>query len=381
MTSDRTPKDLTTTEVFFWNLRTTPKAGYQVRLRRLLKACGVPEVVRNGDLTAVKIHFGEAGVTGFVSPVWIRPIVAFLRKLGARPFLTDTATLYVGNRGEAVSHAMQAAAHGFDPLLLQAPVIIADGLKSQNQCVVPVAGRHFQEAYLAGDILAADSMLTLTHFKGHELAGIGGCLKNMAMGCATRQGKMHQHGCLGPLVHAEKCKGCESCVNVCAPGALTLDGGRKILFNPELCVGCGACFHACSQGCLQVDWKTDVALFVERMMEYAAAVLQSRQRGGSCVHVSFVMQVTPQCDCAGYSDRPICPDIGVLASRDPVALDQACLDLVNRAEPLHPSHLPAGIAPGQDKFLAMHPNVPPDFGLDYAETLGLGSRRYVLKEI
>lgn len=368
-------------EVVFWNLRATRKAGYEVRLRRLLKACGVPEVVCNGDLTAVKTHFGEGGVTGFVPPLWIRPMILFLRKIGARPFLTDTATLYVGNRGEAVSHAMQAAMHGFDPLFLQAPVIIADGLKSQNQCEVPFDGRHITRAYLAGDILAADSMLTVTHFKGHELAGFGGCLKNMAMGCATRQGKMHQHGCLGPAVRVEKCVGCKSCVQVCAAGALFLDGNKRIVFRPELCVGCGACFHACREGCLEVDWKTDVAVFVERMMEYAAAVLRSRSRQGSLAHVSFVTQVTPQCDCAGYSDKPICPDIGVLASRDPVALDQACLDLVNRAEPLHPSHLPAGIQPGQDKFLAMHPHVPQGYGLDYAAELGLGTRAYILREI
>lgn len=368
-------------EVAFWNLRTTRKAGYEVRLRRLLKACNLPDAVRNGDLTAVKIHFGEAGVTGFVSPLWLRPILFFLRKLGAKPFLTDTATLYVGNRGEAVSHAMQAAAHGFDPVLLQAPVIIADGLKSQNQCTVSVAGKHFQEAYLAGDIVAADSLVTVNHFKGHELAGIGGSLKNMAMGCASRQGKMHQHGSLGPLVHPEKCHGCESCVQVCASRALTLGHDRTIRFDPELCVGCGACFHACRHGCLEVDWKTDVALFVERMMEYAAAVVLSRPRKNSCAHISFVTQVTPQCDCAGYSDRPICADIGVLASRDPVALDQACLDLVNNAEALHPSHLPVGITTGEDKFLAMHPHVPKDFGLDYAEKLGLGTREYVLRPI
>lgn len=368
-------------EVFFWNLRTTRKAGYEARLRRLLKACGVPDIVQGGDLTAVKIHFGEAGVTGFVSPMWIRPMVLFLRKLGARPFLTDTATLYVGNRGEAVSHCLQAAAHGFDPLLLQAPVIIADGLKSQNQCVVPFAGRHIQQAYLAGDILAADSMLTVTHFKGHELAGIGGCLKNMAMGCATRQGKMQQHGCLGPIVHTKKCKGCGTCVQVCAAKALDLDHDRRVVFEANRCVGCGACFHVCKQQCLEVDWRTDVAVFVERMMEYAAAVLQSRQRSRSCAHVSFVTQVTPQCDCVGYSDKPICPDIGVLASQDPVALDQACLDMVNRAEALHPSHLPAGIKPGEDKFLAMHPHVPRSFGLEYAEKLGLGTRAYAIREI
>jgi uncharacterized protein len=368
-------------DVFFWNLRTTRKATYEVRLRRLLKACGLPESVRSGDLTAVKMHFGESGVSGFVSALWVRPIIAFLRKLGARPFLTDTNTLYVGQRGDAVAHGLLAAEHGFDPLLLRAPVIIADGLKSQNQVVVPFAGEQIQQAYLAGDILAADSLVTLNHFKGHELAGIGGSLKNLAMGCATRQGKMHQHGCLAPIAHPEHCQGCGLCLEVCASQALSLDADNRIQLNPELCVGCGACLHACRQGCFTLDWKTDVAAFTKRMMEYAAAVLGQMQQSRPCAHISLVMQVTPQCDCAGYSDKPICPDIGILASLDPVALDQACLDLVNAADPLHPSHLPGDIQPGTDKFLAMHPHVPPDYGLDHAQQLGLGTRSYALRTI
>lgn len=376
--------------VYFWNLRTSRKAAYDVRLRRLLKAAGVPDVVRSGDLTAVKMHFGESGVTGFITPHLVRPIVAFLRKLGARPFLTDTNTLYVGRRGEAVSHGLLAAEHGFDPLLVQAPVVIADGLKSRNEISVPFPGKHISEAHLAGDILAADSLLTLSHFKGHELAGIGGSLKNLAMGCATRRGKMHQHGCLAPMVHADNCKGCGACVEVCASGALRVrpEGPKrpegKVELNPELCVGCGACLHVCREKCLAVDWKTDVTAFVERMMEYAAAVVRSMEQGQrsmpACAHMSFVTQVTPQCDCAGYSDRPVCPDIGVLVSRDPVALDQACLDMVNAAPPLHPSHLPPDIRPGDDKFRAMYPHVPEGYGLAYAESLGIGTRSYVVRE-
>lgn len=370
-----------TSEVVFWNMRTTRKATYEVKLRRLLKAAGVSDAVRSGDLTAVKLHFGESGTTGFVSPLWLRPIIAFLRKLGAKPFLTDTNTLYVGNRGEAVSHCLQAAMHGFDPLLLGAPVIIADGLNSRNQVTVPFSGRQIREAHLAGDILAADSLLTISHFKGHELAGIGGSLKNLAMGCATRQGKMHQHGCLAPMVHAQECRGCASCVGVCAAKALHLDKDKKIRLNPELCVGCGACLHTCRENCFAIDWKTDITAFMERMMEYAAAVARSMTKLRAGAHISFVTQVTPQCDCAGYSDKPICPDIGILASRDPVALDQACLDMVNKAEALHPSHLPSGLAAGEDKFRAMHPHVPEDYGLDYAQHLGLGSRKYIIREI
>jgi len=152
-----------------------------------------------------------------------------------------------------------------------------------------------------------------------------------------------------------------------------------------LCVGCGACLHTCREKCLAVDWQTDITAFVERMMEYAAAVVQAMHNhhrdAPTCIHLSFATQVTPQCDCTGYSDKPICPDIGILVSKDPVALDQACLDLVNAAHPLHPSHLPADIRAGEDKFRAMHPDVPKDYGLDYAEKLGLGTRDYLLREV
>lgn len=366
-------------DVWWWNLRAARRSPYEVRMKRLLKAVGLGSVVRSGDLVAVKLHFGEQGTTAHVQPLELVPIVAFIRKCGGAPFFTDTNTLYVGQRGESVSHALQAARHGFDPNLLGAPVIIADGLKSGNERVVPVGGTHFQEAYLAGDIVDADLLVTVSHFKGHELAGFGGAIKNVGMGCATRRGKMRQHGGLGPDVHPTHCVGCGQCVEVCAAQALRLDAQKRITLDREACVGCAACFLVCRHSALHVDWRTDIAVFLERMAEYAAAALLSRPRPS--VHLAFVRAVTPGCDCLGYSDAPICPDIGVLASMDPVALDQACLDLVNAAPPLYPSALPEGLAPGDDKFHALHPGVRGEVLLAYAEALGLGRREYRLREI
>jgi len=367
--------------VYFWNMRASLKAPYAERIRRLLARTGFGDHVSGGELTAVKIHFGERGVTSHVQPLMVKPVLDFLAKAGARPFLTDASTLYVGQRGEAVSHTMQAALHGFDPLLLGAPVIIADGLKGASQEALPISGgKHFKEAFIAADIANADLLVSINHSKGHELAGYGGALKNIGMGSASKQGKMLQHVTTGPLVNLDKCVGCGACVSLCAAKALSLadalNDKKHILLDNTRCVGCGACFLACKTGGLEINWKTDVAAFLERMMEYAAAVLLTRAK--PCLHINFVTAVTPDCDCMGFSDSAICPDIGILASLDPVAIDQASIDLINQAEPLWPSHLPKGLKPGDDKFRALRPHLPAHLGLDYAENLGLGSREYEL---
>ncbi|WP_341540070.1 DUF362 domain-containing protein [Pseudodesulfovibrio tunisiensis] len=313
----------------------------------------------------------------FCAPLWIKPIIDFLKKSGARPFLTDASTLYVGQRGEAVSHHMCAARHGWDPLVLGAPVIIADGLKGDNEVAVPVHGKHIEDAYIAGDIASADFLVSVNHFKGHELAGYGGALKNLGMGCASKRGKMQQHYSTGPIPHPDHCVGCESCVRVCRTGALYLDEETgKIALDPEKCVGCGGCFVACRHNGLTVNWEIGVQDFLERMMEYVKGVLATKKK--PCLHVNFVMDVVPDCDCVGFTDAPICPDIGILASFDPVAVDQASMDLVNEAQPLFPSKLPELTQPGDNKFLAIHNHVPEHMGLDYAEAIGLGTRDYQL---
>ena len=370
-------------QVYYWNLRASMKSPYAKRMERLLSATGFADQVRQGDLAAIKIHFGEAGVTGYLRPVWLRAIVDHLSSAGAGPFLTDASTLYVGERGQAVAHAMVAAKHGFEPLVTGCPVLIADGLKGGYQRAVPVHGKHIEEAFIAGDIADADLFVSVNHVKGHELAGFGGALKNIGMGCASKQGKMHQHLTTGPSADREKCVGCGACVATCAAGALRLtpdeNGAERISVDQEKCVGCGGCFLACKTGALYIDWKTDVQAFLERMMEYCAGVLATKER--TSLHINFVTDVVPDCDCVGFTDAPLCPDLGVLVSLDPVAVDQASVDLVAAAPALAGSKLPAGYKPGTCKFAALHSHVPADLGLAYAEEIGLGSRKYELVKV
>jgi len=364
-------------KVFFWNLRASSKAPFDKRMRSLLKACKADKHIAEGDLTAVKLHFGEQGTTGFLRPLWVKPVIDFILEAGGKPFLTDASTLYVGQRGEAVSHSLCAARHGWDPLILNAPTVIADGLRGEFEAAVPVGGKHLDEVFIAGAIAEADFFVSLNHFKGHELAGYGGALKNIGMGSASKKGKMQQHFSTGPIIREDLCEGCEACVRACKVGALSINGDTgKIALDPEKCVGCGGCFVACRHGGLEVDWKVGVQDFLERMMEYAKGVLDTKRSPG--LHVNFVVDVVPDCDCVGFTDAPICPDIGVLASFDPVAVDQASMDLVSQAPPLYPSQLPFGITPGQNKFSAIHRHAPADFGLDYAEQIGLGTREYEL---
>lgn len=363
-------------KVFFWPLQSSGRAPYAQRMRRLYKATNFGAQIASGDLVALKLHFGEQGGTAFIQPHWLIPLIDILRKAGTHPFLTDTNTLYIGQRQQAVSHSLLAAMHGFDPLRLGAPVLLADGLKSHNQISVPGIGSHFEHCYLAGDLLDADAMITVTHFTGHELTGFGGVLKNLAMGCASRQGKMHQHCGMGPKVHAANCIGCGRCVEVCAPGALALDESGSITLDQAACTGCANCLLACKQECLYINWDLDARHFLERMVEYAGAFLTAFT--WPLLHMSFLLQVTPNCDCKTYSNAPICPDIGILASYDPVALDQAGLDLINAAVQ---QGKPSMEATNGDVFSDLYPKTNGRAILELAQKMGLGSRKYSLQTV
>lgn len=362
-------------EVFFADLRARRRQdNLGAKVRRLVDRTGIAQVVTEKDLVAVKVHFGERGTDAFVSPVFVRQVVDAVKAAGGKPFVTDTNTLYSGSRSNAVDHLITAVEHGFDFAVLGCPVIIADGLRSGSVVDLPGAGRYFSRVHGAADLVSADALVMVSHFKGHEMAGFGGAVKNIAMGCAPAAGKRDQHAAR-PQVNEALCVGCGECVAVCPVQAVALEAGRAEIHRIP-CVGCGECMTVCPQNAIGTTGEGELREFSERMAEYAAALAAPKR--DKTLYINFVLRVTPDCDCVPWSDAPLVPDQGILASRDPVALDQACFDLVQNAPMLPGTHLQCACTPGEDKFSALWPGTWGARQLEYAEELGLGSRVYTL---
>ncbi len=364
--------------VYFCGLRArSEKENKLHKIARLVDAIGFTGNLKAGSLVAVKTHFGERGNDSHVSPVFTRVIVDKIKEVGAKPFITDTNTLYGGSRHNSVDHLVTALEHGFGYATVNAPLIIADGLTGGFMQPVPVAGKHFKSVKIAGAIAEANAMFVISHFKGHEMAGFGGAIKNLAMGCCPSQGKKEQHAAKF-VVHPDLCIGCRSCLKPCPEQAIDMQA-KKAVINPEKCVGCGECMTVCPVKAIDIDWATELVPFIERMVEYACGAVQGKE--GQVGYINFLTNITPDCDCVPWSDAPIVPDIGFLASLDPVALDKACFDLVNRQKGFESSKLACAHAPGEDKFKGVWDYTQGDLQVSYAESLGLGSARYKLVEL
>lgn len=347
------------------------------KVRRLFDCAGFTGLIAPHDKTAIKLHFGEEGNDGFISPVYVRQIVEKVKACGALPFLTDTNTLYRGTRSNAVEHIGTAILHGFDLAVAGAPVIIADGLKGKNISRVEIRKKHFSQVSVAGDIAAADSMIVLSHFKGHMVAGFGGAIKNLGMGCAPPEGKRAQHN-VWPFSIPEKCTGCASCMKVCPTGAVLVKK-KKAVIDRKLCKGCFSCMHACPEHAIDIDWETEIPLFTERLVEHACGAVQGKEQKTG--FMNFLIRITPDCDCMPFSDAPIVPDIGILASKDPVAIDAASFDLVNRQQGCTDSLLAGQHQQGGDKFRGVHTQTDGFYQVRYAEEIGMGSSSYKLIKI
>jgi uncharacterized Fe-S center protein len=333
-------------------------------------------VVGPGELVAVKLHFGESAVTGHVRPRFMRRIVGWLQRQGASPFLTDTNTLYRGARADTVSHLRAAAEHGFTFQALGAPVVIAGGLRGTDEVVVPTGGELVPHAPIAPEFVRADSVLAVTHFKGHEVTGFGGTLKNLGMGCASRAGKLDMHSTTKPFVRPS-CTACGVCASWCPEDAITV--GESAVIDDEKCIGCAECIAVCPEKAVGIRWNESTDTCQMKMVEYAGAVVQAKP--GRVGYINFITDVHPVCDCYGTEKVAIVPDIGVVASLDPVAIDSASYDLVNEAPVASDAELSDGYHVGSDKFRDLHPDVDPTVQLRHAEELGLGTRDYELIEI
>ncbi|MDR2161978.1 MAG: DUF362 domain-containing protein [Desulfovibrio sp.] len=368
--------------VYFAGLRARkPKESKIKKIEALFASAGFAEIVRKDALAAVKLHFGERGNDTFINPVFVRTVVDLLKAAGGKPFLTDSNTLYNGSRHNAVDHLTTALEHGFAYATVGAPLIIADGLNGESFSSVPIHKNHFREVKIADAVTGAHCMMVLSHFKGHEMAGFGGAIKNLAMGCSPSQGKCEQHSS-GFSITRERCIACGMCMAHCPQSAISWDkreGKRAASIDKDKCVGCGECLTVCEPKAVTIDWGSELRPLIERIAEYAyGAIAEKKGRVG---FINFLMNITPDCDCVAWSDSPLVPDIGILASRDPVALDAACCSLVNQQTGLANSHLKCHHAPGEDKFKGAWKHTVGEWLLTYAEAIGLGNPAYELISI
>lgn len=362
-------------KVYFTDFHATPEMTLPQKLRRLVKKAGIDELPVKGHFTAIKIHFGEPGNLAYLRPNYAKVIVDIVKENGGKVFLTDCNTLYVGGRKNALDHLDSAYTNGYNPFTTGCHIIIADGLKGLDEEKVPIeGGEYVEEAKIGQAVMDADVFISLTHFKCHENTGFGGTFKNIGMGCGSRAGKMEMHSAGKPHVQQELCVGCGMCQRNCAHSAITITN-HKASIDHNRCVGCGRCIGACPKDAVAAAGDEVNDILNKKMVEYAAAILRNKP----CFHISLICDVSPFCDCHAENDVPIIPDVGMLASFDPVALDSACADLCN-AQPAMPGCRIDGNA-DEDHFHAAHPTTNWHSLIEHAEKMGLGTSQYELIRI
>ena len=361
-------------KVYFTTFHTTLEENIQQKLSRLLLTAGMDQIDFKNRYVAIKMHFGEPGNLAYLRPNYAKTVADLVRQLGGKPFLTDCNTLYVGGRKNALDHIESAYVNGFTPYTTGCHIIIADGLKGSDDVAVPVDGEYVKNARIGRALMDADIVISLTHFKGHEATGIGGTIKNLGMGGGSRAGKKEMHADGKPTVNESKCIGCGACRKICAHDAPTIEN-RKMHIDTNKCVGCGRCIAVCPMDAIEGVYDPNGHLLNCKMAEYAKAVVQGRPS----FHISLAMDISPNCDCHPENDVPVIPNVGMFASFDPVALDEACAEMCSRM-PRNPNAAFED-ASSDDLFHAVHTVTHWQDQTEHGEKIGLGSREYKLIEI
>jgi uncharacterized protein len=316
--------------VFFSDMKAEYGNSLEKKFRTLLKKSAFFETITEGQIVALKVHVGERENLGYINPNYARIVVEEVKARGARPYLTDTNTLYSGGRHNGADHIVTAIQHGFGYATVGAPFIPADGVRGLAYRELELDGKHYRTVKLANGVLEAEKIIFLSHFKGHIEAGFGGSIKNLSMGCASIAGKMEQHAAAKPEVKTDNCVGCRQCYRVCPVGAISMVN-HKAVIDYDICIGCGQCVAACNYNAMKAGADTETRDFIEKVTEYAWAA--SSYFGSNALYINFAMNITPDCDCWPANDIPVVDDVGFFVGRNPFALDRATLDSVNASRP------------------------------------------------
>ena len=371
---------MSASKVYFTDFHVPVGTSQLEKLRRLVERTVGDQIDFEGKFVCIKMHFGEPGNLSFLRPNYAKVVADYVKSKGGVPFLSDCNTLYVGRRKNALEHMDAAYENGFSPFSTGCQIIIGDVLKGTDDVEVPVVGSEYVKAAKIGRaIMDADIFISLTHFKGHEMAGFGGAVKNIGMGCGSRAGKMEQHNTGKPVISAELCRGCHICAKHCGQSAISYNAEGKAVIDYTKCVGCGRCIGVCNFDAIENPSYDSVPMLNRKMAEYAKAVVDGRP----CLHISLVRDISPNCDCHGENDVPILPDVGMFASFDPVALDQACADACMAQEPIPGAQLDRRMKAKDfhdhhDHFENCTEGAEWKTCLEHGEKIGLGTREYTI---
>ncbi len=330
------------------------------KVKRLAEASHILEPIKKDDYVGIKQHFGEKDNTGFIKPALTKAVGDLCKMRTDNVALVETNTIYIGSRSNAISHLRLAYSHGFVYDSVGLPIIITDGTTGRDFVNVEIQKKHFSHAKVASGMMDFECIIGLAHVTGHCQTGLGACIKNIGMGCASRAGKLEQHSNVLPEVTITKCTGCGLCIRWCPADAIKLHD-KKAIISKERCIGCGECTVACRVEAIEIKWEESVQTLQEKMAEYAYGVLLGKKRG----FLNFLLKITKDCDCMAKDDPPITPDIGILASSDPVAIDRATIELLIKYAKC-------------DRLKTGYPNIDWSIQLDYGERIGLGNLDYEL---
>jgi len=363
-------------DVYFTDMTTKDGESLLVKMDKLIRAAGIGDLDMEKKFVAIKVHFGEYGNLAYPKPQYVRVISEIVKSKGGIPFMTDCNTLYVGMRKNAVEHLQCAEMNGFNSVTTGCQTIIGDGLRGSDDAELPVEGGEYTKTAKIGTAIAeADVIITLNHFKGHEITGMGGAMKNLGMGCASRRGKMELHTSSRPGIKEDLCTGCGKCSRICAQNALKLVD-KKMSLDENLCVGCGRCIAMCPFDAIYGKYDESNDIVNCKIVEYTKALIAGKQ----IFNITLITDVSPQCDCHDNNNMPIIPNVGILASKDPVAIDLAAVELSQKQNMLPGSVLfkeSGGVKP-EDIFAVTNKGTHWQSHFEHAKKIGLGDGSYKL---